>query len=364
MRISLFDTCFRWIRYTDAPSYQLTGMSLLITANRAVIVVVGNFMTSVKQIGRVEKIFRRRPKYVPLADRANDASRRVPDNLWISCPKCHELLYAKEYDDNAKVCSKCSYHFRLSPKERVAVLLDEGTFTELDVNLVSADPLRFKSGEQDYAKKLEEDAVKAETSEALIYGTGRLEGQELVIAIHNFAFIGGSMGVAVGEKVARAINLAADRELPLIIVSASGGARQHEGVFALMQMVKAVSALDRFKAKHLPFISLLTDPTVGGVPASYALLGDVNIAEPGAFIGFAGPRVIEQATKQKLPPTVNTSEFMLSHGMIDLIVPRDELRSTLAPLLRMYSAATYKPAEGVGYAAVRAHAHQMQNGHA
>ena len=301
----------------------------------------------------MEKIFRRRPKYLPLPERTNDANRRVPDNLWISCPRCHELIYAKEYEDNFKVCSKCKYHFRLSPRERLALLLDEDTFEERDAGLCSADPLRFVAGEQKYAAKLVDEARKSGTIEALIYGTGTIDGLPLVVAVHNFSFIGGSMGVAVGEKVARAIDLAADTERPLLIVAASGGARQHEGVYALMQMAKTVAALDRLKTRHLPYISLLTDPTVGGVPASYALLGDVNVAEPGAFIGFAGPRVIEQATKQKLPADVNTSEFMLAHGMIDLVVPRAELRALLATLLRLYTARTYAPGEGVGYAALR-----------
>ncbi len=302
----------------------------------------------------MEKIFRRRPKYLPLPERTNDVSRRVPDNLWISCPRCHELLYAKEYEDNVKVCSKCKYHFRLSPRERLALLLDEDSFEERDANLCSADPLRFVAGEQNYAAKLDEEARKAGTPEALVYGTGTLDGLPLVVAVHNFSFIAGSMGVAVGEKVARAIDLAADSGRPLLIVSASGGARMQEGVYAVMQMAKTVAALDRLKKGRLPYLSLITDPTVGGVPASYALLGDVNIAEPGAFISFAGPRVIEQATKQKLPADVNTSEFMLAHGMIDLVVPRAELRATLATLLRLYTARTYAPAGGAGHAALRA----------
>lgn len=294
----------------------------------------------------MKEIFRRRPKYLSLPERTNDASRHVPDNLWISCPRCHELLYDKEYEDNYKVCSKCKYHFRLSPRERLDVLLDEGSFEEYDPTLCSADPLGFVAGDMNYAAKLEENVRKAGTREALIYGTGAIEGQRLVIAVHNAGFLAGSMGVAVGEKVARAINLATDEELPLVIVVASGGARMQEGLYALMQMAKTVAALDRLKERHLPYISVLTDPTVGGVPASYALLGDVNIAEPGAFISFAGPRVIEQATKQKLPPDVNTAEFMLSHGMVDLVVPRAELRGSVATLLRLYTARTYKAALG------------------
>lgn len=312
----------------------------------------------------MKEIFRRRPKYLSLPERTNDASRHVPDNLWISCPHCHELLYDKEYEDNFKVCSKCKYHFRLSPHERLGVLLDAGSFTEYDAGLCSADPLRFIAGDMNYADKLDDNARKSGTREALIYGAGVIEGQRLVIAVHNAAFLAGSMGVAVGEKVARAINLAADEDLPLVIVVASGGARMQEGLFALMQMAKTVAALDRFKARHLPYISILTDPTVGGVPASYALLGDVNIAEPGAFISFAGPRVIEQATKQKLPADVNTAEFMLSHGMVDLVVPRADLRGTVATLLRLYTARTYAPAVGANSATPRrAYGRDQENGY-
>jgi acetyl-CoA carboxylase carboxyl transferase subunit beta len=301
----------------------------------------------------VKEIFRRRPKYLSLPERTNDASHRVPDNMWISCPRCHELLYAKEYEDNFKVCSKCKYHFRLSPQERLAVLLDEGTFEERDAGLCSADPLHFVAGEMNYAAKLDENARKAGTTEALIYGRGAIEGRRVVIAVHNASFLAGSMGVAVGEKVARAIDLAVDDDVPLIIVAASGGARMQEGVYSLVQMAKTVAALDRLKSRHLPYISILTDPTVGGVPASYALLGDVNIAEPGAFIGFAGPRVIEQAAKKKLPEDVNTAEFMLEHGMVDAVVQRADLRSTLAGLLGLLAARTYRPDAGHGYAALR-----------
>ncbi len=312
----------------------------------------------------MKEIFRRRPKYLSVPNRTNDASQKVPDNMWISCPRCHELLYAKEYEDNFKVCSKCKHHFSLSPHERLALLLDDGSFEEHDEGLCSADPLRFVAGDYHYSAKLEEHRRKAGTREALVCGSGRIDGQDVAIAVHNFTFLGGSMGVAVGEKIARTIDRAADGGVPLIIVSASGGARQHEGVYALMQMAKTVAALNRFKSRHLPYLSILTDPTTGGVPASYALLGDVNIAEPGAFIGFAGPRVIEQATKQRLPADVNTAEFMLAHGMIDLVVPRAELRGTVSTLLRLTTARTYRPPDGEGYAALRqATAVGRGNGH-
>ncbi len=269
------------------------------------------------------------------------ADMRPLGTFWILCPSCRETLYKKECDDSLKVCNRCRYHFRLTPRERLTQLLDEGSFSEFDANLHTGDPLRFIAGGQSYAVKLKEAALKAGAPEALIYGTGAIEGRPVVIAVHNFQFIGGSMGVAVGEKMSRAFELAGELELPIVVVTASGGARQHEGIYALRQMVKTVVALDRFKARHLPYISILTDPTFGGVPASYALLGDVNIAEPGALIGFAGPRVIEQVTRQALPAAVNTAEFMLSHGIVDLVAPRSQLRGTVAKLLGVYTTRPY-----------------------
>ncbi|MGH2347436.1 MAG: acetyl-CoA carboxylase carboxyltransferase subunit beta [Chloroflexota bacterium] len=264
--------------------------------------------------------------------------------LWVVCPRCQGKLYTRECEDNLKVCGRCRYHFRITPHERLAQLLDDGSFVEVDADLRAGDPLSFVVGGQPYTVKLREAALKSGTQEALIYGTGSIEGRSLVVAVHNFQFIGGSMGVAVGEKVSRAFDLAAELDLPFVAIVASGGARQHEGIYALMQMAKTVVALNRFKARHLPYISILTDPTFGGVPASYALLGDVNIAEPGALIGFAGPRVIEQMTMQALPTGVNSAEFMLLHGMLDLVVPRAQLRRTVASLLNVYSARAYRQA--------------------
>lgn len=282
----------------------------------------------------MKDLLRKRPLHLPIpfADRGHHED---VDALWIRCPSCKELLYQKEYEDNLRVCSKCRYHFHISVAERLALLLDEGTFEEHDRLLRSADPLKFHSDGQVYAEKLLEYERRSGIPEALVYGTGTLDGSGLVIALSNFAFQGGSMGVAMGEKVARAADLAVTRRLPLLTVSASGGARQHEGVFALMQMAKTTAAITRLGRVGMPYISLLTDPTVGGVPASYAMLGDVIIAEPGAFIGFAGPRVIEQATGQKLPPGTATAESMLAHGMIDLVCPRADLRPTIGRLLRL-----------------------------
>jgi acetyl-CoA carboxylase carboxyl transferase subunit beta len=223
--------------------------------------------------------------------------------------------------------------------ERIATLLDEGSFEELDPGLQSLDPLQFRAPDRVYVDKLAADREKTGLAEALLYGRGRLEGLAVVLAVPNFAFRGGTMGVVVGEKLTRAIELATREATPLIVVSASGGARMEEGVFSLMQMAKTTAALARLGEAMVPYISLLTDPTIGGVPASYAMLGDVNIAEPGAHIHFAGARVVEEALRQKGGPTLPTAEFMLRHGMIDLVVPRAELRPTIARLLRLYGAA-------------------------
>jgi acetyl-CoA carboxylase carboxyl transferase subunit beta len=266
------------------------------------------------------------------------------------------LLYLQEYVDNLRICPKCRYHFRLSYSERLELLLDAGSFEEHDREIRSSDPIQFESDGQVYADRLLEYERRAGTPEALVSGTGAIEGIPLVVAVNNFAFLGGSMGVAVGEKIARAVELAVRRRLPLLIVSASGGARQHEGVLALMQMAKTSAALARIARVGLPFISLLTDATTGGVLASYAMLGDVIIAEPGAFIGFAGPRVIEQTIKQKLPPGTASAETMLEHGMVDMVCTRAELRPTIARLLRLLTNAPYRTAlqDGWGDHAPRA----------
>jgi acetyl-CoA carboxylase carboxyl transferase subunit beta len=221
-------------------------------------------------------------------------------------------------------------------------LLDPDSFEEHDTFLRSSDPIQFRPDGQAYKDKLPEYQRKSGTPEAIVCGVGAILNQALVVAVNNFAFQSGSMGVAVGEKLARAIDLAVQRRLPLLTVSASGGARQHEGVFALMQMAKTVAALARLGRVGVPYISVLTDPTIGGVPASYAMQGDVIIAEPGAFVGFAGPRVIEQAIRQKLPPGTATAESMLQHGMLDLVCPRAELRPTLARLLRLLTSPSYR----------------------
>jgi acetyl-CoA carboxylase carboxyl transferase subunit beta len=290
----------------------------------------------------------RRRHHLPLPF-GEQSHAEQPDRLWIRCPSCNEQLYAKEYEDNLRVCPKCRFHFRLSSQERLDLLLDPGSFEELDRDLRGTDPLSFRSEGEIYAEKLVEYERKAGTPEAVVCGVGSIEDISLVVVANNFAFQAGSMGVAVGEKIARAIDLAVSRRLPFVSVAASGGARQHEGVYALMQMAKTTAALARLGRVGMPYISVLTDPTLGGVPASYAMLGDVNIAEPGAYIGFAGARLIEQAIRQKLPPGTATAESLLAHGMIDMICQRAELRITIARLLRLLTNASYRSSADRGW---------------
>lgn len=267
----------------------------------------------------------------------NGGRTLLPKEILLKCPQCRELLYRRDWERNLKVCQHCDYHFHLSAPERIALLLDSESFVETDTSMRSVDPLHFVSQSRGYATRLIEEQGRTGLNEAVVIGSGTIEGHGLALAIMDFHFMGGSMGSVVGEKVTRAIELAQEKGLPLLIVSASGGARMQEGILSLMQMAKTVVALARFREARLPFISLLTDPTMGGVAASFAMLGDVILAEPGARIGFAGPRVIEQFLHRKLPVDVDTAEFMLAHGMADVIVPRRQLRGTLVSLLRHYT---------------------------
>lgn len=264
-------------------------------------------------------------------------SATLPDNLAVKCPNCRELLLGKDWEKNLKVCQKCGHHFRLSAPERIELLLDPDSFKEFAHDLRSSDPLGFVARSGAYADKLVSEREKTGMEDAVIVGTGSIDGNRLVLAVMDFRFIGGSMGSVVGEKLTQAIERAATERIPLVISSASGGARQQEGTISLMQMAKTSAALSRLADAGIPFISLLTDPTTAGVSASFAFLGDVILAEPGALIGFAGPRVIEQMMHQRLPKDVNTAEFVLKHGMIDGITHRRELRSTLARLLQLHS---------------------------
>jgi acyl-CoA carboxylase subunit beta len=264
----------------------------------------------------------------------------IPTGLWVRCgnPHCDALIYRRELQKSLRVCPRCQYHTRVSARERLEQLLDPRTFWEEDADIQPSDPLAFVSGGQAYQDKLAETQRKTGLVEAVMCGVGQIAGSPLRVAVADFAFLGASMGSVVGEKITRAIERSTEDGLPLVTISASGGARMHEGIFSLMQMAKTVSALARLGEARVPFISVLTDPTMGGVVASFAGLGDVILAEPGALIGFAGPRVIEAITRETLPPEAQRAQFQLDHGMIDLIVHRRDLRSTLARILRVYAA--------------------------
>ena len=273
--------------------------------------------------------FRREPAPLPAADQTS----RVPEGLWVKCGSCKEIIYRKEVVKNLSVCTKCGFHFRLAARERLALLFDSD-WEEFDHDLVSSDPLGFED-KKAYTRRLEDGHAKTDCWDALVSTVGQIDGLTTVVGAMEYGFIGGSMGVVVGEKVTRCIEKALDERLPLVIVSCSGGARMMEGTLSLMQMAKISSALAILDDARLPFISLLTDPTTGGVTASFAMLGDLNIAEPGALIGFAGPRVIEQTIREKLPEGFQRSEFLLEHGMLDMVVDRRELKSTLVRCLRL-----------------------------
>jgi len=270
-----------------------------------------------------------KPKYTIVRLKKKD----IPEGLWTKCEECSETLFNKALDENLKVCPKCGYHFTLTAYERIDLLLDEGTFTEFDKDMVSADPLDFK-GPKTYKEKLAQDQAITGLKDAVISGQGLISGKKSVIAVTDSRFIMGSMGSVVGEKITRAIEKATKDALPMIIVSGSGGgARMYEGMYSLMQMAKTCAALSYHKQAKLPYISILTNPTMAGVMASFAGIGDIIIAEPKALIGFTGPRVIEQTIRQKLPQGFQRSEFLLDHGLIDMIITRKEMKSTLSLLL-------------------------------
>ena len=257
---------------------------------------------------------------------------RVPEGLWVKCSGCSQILYNKDLVQNMSVCPKCGYHFRMGSIDRLRILFD-GEWIEYDRGLVSTDPLHF-ADTKPYAKRLQASIEATGMKDAVVVASGRLDGFEVLVAAMEYSFIGGSMGVVVGEKITRAVERAVATRRPVIIVSCSGGARMMEGALSLMQMAKICAALARLDQEGIPYISILTDPTTGGVTASFAMLGDLNIGEPGALIGFAGPRVIEQTIRQKLPEGFQRSEFLLEHGMLDLIVDRREMKSTIARALR------------------------------
>ncbi|HAT16288.1 MAG TPA: acetyl-CoA carboxylase carboxyl transferase subunit beta [Gemmatimonadetes bacterium] len=263
----------------------------------------------------------------------SDDRRDLPPDVFDKCEGCGEILYAEKLAQNFQVCPSCGHHFRLPAERYVEILLDEGSFEEIDEGLHSEDPLRFQDLKP-YRARLTVAEGKIGRRSAILAGTGTLEGVGVTLAVMDFRFIGGSMGSAVGEKIARAGRSALERKEPLIIVSASGGARMQEGIYSLMQMAKISSVLAALHEAALPYISLTTDPTTGGVTASHAMLGDVNLAEPGALIGFAGPRVITETIGQELPEGFQRAEFLLKHGMIDRVVERGDLKTTIGVLLR------------------------------
>src|SRR3990170_2475495 len=272
--------------------------------------------------------------------RDKDAARPrkvvIAEGLWIKCDSCKEIVYRAEVERAGRVCPKCRYPFRIGARERLALLIDEGSFEERDAGLASQDPLGFKDTKR-YRDRLKSAKEKTGLEEAVISGLARIGGIPTVVCVFEFDFMGGSMASVVGEKITRAIELAIVKRAPLVILSASGGARMQEGILSLMQMAKTAAALHRLGAERLPFISILTDPTTGGVTASFAMLGDVILAEPRALIGFAGPRVIAETIRQPLPEGFQRSEFLLAHGQIDAIVDRRELKETLRRILAFFA---------------------------
>ena len=263
---------------------------------------------------------------------------RVPDGLWVKCPECAQILYNKDLAANLSVCPKCAHHFRLDAAARLRSLLDDGVWQEYDAGLVSNDPLGFVD-RKPYAERLREGMSATGLRDAVITATGTIEELAVEIVAMEYGFIGGSMGVVVGEKITRAAERSAAQRRPLVIICCSGGARMMEGTLSLMQMAKISVALARLDRARIPYVAVLTDPTTGGVTASFAMLADVSIAEPGALIGFAGPRVIEQTIRQTLPAGFQRSEFLLEHGMVDMVVDRRELRPMIARTLRFMGAA-------------------------
>ena len=265
-----------------------------------------------------------------------------PPDLWTKCPSCSEMLFNKQLDKVLRVCPSCGHHFRLSAAARLAMLLDEGTFSERDAGLESEDPLGF-TDQKTYPDRVAAAQLTTGLRDAAVWGTGAIDGRPIAICVMDFGFMGGSMGAVVGEKVTRAAEHALEARIPLVIVSASGGARMQEGTLSLMQLAKSVAAIERLRAGGVPFLSLLSDPTTGGVFASFAVLGDVNIAEPNALIGFAGARVSAGTISQELPPGFQRSEFLFSHGFLDRVIHRSELRTEIAVLLRYLVARPVPP---------------------
>ncbi len=295
----------------------------------------------------MKDFLRRTPRFL---GHNRDKEQQIPEDLWQKCPGCGELIFAKQLQDNANVCPRCQYHGRLSAGEWINFLLDADTWQEHDADLLPSDPLHFVSPKDNYAQKLKQLRDKTGRTDAAICGTGAINGVLVALCVSDFSFMGGSMGSVVGEKVARSAERAADHQIPLITLNASGGARMHEGMLSLMQMAKVSVALARLGDAQQPHISLLLDNCYGGVTASYASSADIIIAEPKAHVGFAGPRVIEQTIRQKPPADFQTAEFLLEHGMIDMVTPRAELRAVLQRVLGLYASHAHAASLPNGFA--------------
>ena len=288
----------------------------------------------------LKDLFKTKPKYITVKSEPSFTGRlepiekkEIPDGLWVKCNRCSQITYHKDLDKNLKVCPKCNFHFRINAKERLQLLVDRDGFQEVYANLKTVNILNFP----EYDNKIKKAQKTTELTEAVIVGRASINEIPTVLAIIDFAFMAGSMGSVVGEKITRGIELAIGEKLPFIAVAGGGGARMHEGIFSLMQMAKTSQALNKLAAAGCLYVSILTDPTMGGVFASFASLGDIIIAEPDALIGFAGPRVIQQTIRQTLPPGFQTSQFLLEHGFVDLIVSRKDMKSTLTQLLKFHS---------------------------
>ncbi len=271
--------------------------------------------------------------------KSNDENKKpkVGKDLWIRCPKCKKHIFKEDWHNSHSVCSKCNFHGKLAAYERIGITLDTGTFKELNESIYPADPLQFVDAKGSYHEKVEQTRKKTGLNESVVTGTGEINGKQVAIAVMDFRFLGGSLGSGTGEKILGAANYSYDHKVPLIIFSASGGARMHEGILSLMQMAKTCAGIARLNERNIPYISVLTDPTTGGVSASFAMVGDVNIAEPGALIGFAGRRVIENTIRQKLPDDFQTAEYLLEHGFIDCITHRSEMKKTISNVLSFYN---------------------------
>lgn len=287
---------------------------------------------------KINKVFKK-PRYLviqqntqPDAQVPDDSSPAIPNGMWVKCEKCGQAIYTKDLSLNNKVCSHCGYHFRMDPGERLELVMDTGTFKETNAGLTSVNALDFTG----YEKKLEDCRAATGSSEAVVTGYGKIHGYDCVIAVMDSRFIMGSMGSVVGEKITRAFELSAARKIPIVIFTSSGGARMQEGMLSLMQMAKTSAAIARHDQSRGLYITVLTDPTTGGVTASFAMLGDIILAEPGALVGFAGKRLVEQTIGQKLPEGFQTAEFMLEHGFVDKIVTRDNLKLILSRIIKMH----------------------------